>query len=41
MTALQNTNKENLDSLDISSFIQFEEPIHIKFHILTFLTYSF
>ena len=26
MTALQNANKENLDSLDVSSLIQFEEP---------------
>ena len=26
MTALQNANKENLDNLDISSLIQFEEP---------------
>ena len=26
MTALQNVNKENLDSLDISLLIQFEEP---------------
>ena len=25
MTALQNANKENLDNLDISSLIQFEE----------------
>ena len=35
MTALQNANKENLDSLDISSLIQFEEPWSTVFTLLS------
>ena len=35
MTALQNANKENLDSLDVSSLIQFEEPRKKKFNFIS------
>ena len=35
MTALQNANKENLDSLDISSLIQFEEFWSTVFTLLS------
>ena len=35
MTALQNANKENFDSLDISSWIQFEEPWSTVFTLLS------
>ena len=35
MTALQNANKENIDSLDISSLIQFEEPWSTVFILLS------
>ena len=35
MTALQNANKENLESLDISSLIQFEEPWSTVFTLLS------
>ena len=44
MTALQNANTENLDSLDVSSLIQFEEPrkkinfISTSCHIIHTLT---
>ena len=35
MTALQNANNENLDSLAISSLIQFEEPWSTVFTLLS------
>ena len=35
ITALQNANKKNLDSLDISSLIQFEEPWSTVFTLLS------
>ena len=35
MTALQNANKENLDSLDISSLIQFEKPKKVIFILIS------
>ena len=35
MTALQNANKENLVSFDISSLIQFEKPWSTVFTLLS------